>query len=147
MADAVPRMSLIITKLLYEKGLEIPVNNQHNVSASMSRARSRASMLSSGRASECSLTINSREDDGIISRSLYRIKFQFFLSHHIFTSKIVLFITPSQTLFLFLLRFTYSFGAVVCKLIVECIKNIIHEIKEVRKGGDDTNLFIIEFSN
>lgn len=77
MADTVPGMSLAITKLLYEKGLEIPANNQHNVTASLSRGKSRASMMSSGRASECSLTINSREDDGILSRRLYPTEFEF----------------------------------------------------------------------
>lgn len=69
MVDSISGMSLVITKLLYEKGMEIPMHNQSNRdSMSMSRARSRTSMRSSGRASECSLTINSREDDGIISR-------------------------------------------------------------------------------
>lgn len=68
MIENVPGMNLTITKLLYEKGLEIPLHNQNNTLGSLSRARSRASMRSSGRASECSLTINSREDDGIISR-------------------------------------------------------------------------------
>ncbi|XP_031638654.1 coiled-coil domain-containing protein 39 [Contarinia nasturtii] len=68
--DTVPGMSLVITKLLYEKGLEIPIHHQNarNAASSLSRAISRTSMRSSGRASECSLTINSREDDGIISR-------------------------------------------------------------------------------
>lgn len=70
-SDAMSGMSLVIAKLLYEKGLQIPAHGQHNASGAMSRARSRASLRSSGRASECSLTINSREDDGIISRSLY----------------------------------------------------------------------------
>lgn len=69
-SDAMSGMSLVIAKLLYEKGLQIPAHGQHNASGAMSRARSRASLRSSGRASECSLTINSREDDGIISRSL-----------------------------------------------------------------------------
>ena len=69
MIDAIPGMNLVITKLLYEKGLEIPIQNQSNRdSISLTRVRSRASMRSSGRASECSLTLNSREDDGIISR-------------------------------------------------------------------------------
>lgn len=70
-SDAMSGMSLVVAKLLYEKGLQIPAHGQHNTSGVMSRARSRASLRSSGRASECSLTINSREDDGIISRSLY----------------------------------------------------------------------------
>lgn len=82
MVDAIPGMSLVITKLLYEKGLEIPMHNQSN-RESLSRARSRASMRSSGRASECSLTINSREDDGIISRCtiLKHIFIPFILLH------------------------------------------------------------------
>lgn len=76
MIDAIPGMSLVITKLLYEKGLEIPMHNQSNrESVCLSRARSRASMRSSGRASECSLTINSREDDGIISRCRVFVRF------------------------------------------------------------------------
>lgn len=68
MIEAMPEMSLVITKLLYEKGIEIPMHGQNNALGMLSRARSRASMRSSGRASECSLTINSREDDGIISK-------------------------------------------------------------------------------
>lgn len=76
MIDSIPGISLVITKLLYEKGLEIPMQNQSNrESISLSRARSRASMRSSGRASECSLTINSREDDGIISRRRFQSNF------------------------------------------------------------------------
>lgn len=71
MIENVPGMNLIITKLLYEKGLEIPLHNQNNALGALSRARSRASMCSSGRASECSLTLNSRGDDGIMSRCKY----------------------------------------------------------------------------
>lgn len=77
MIETVSGMSLAITKLLYEKGLEIPANNQRNISASVSRTRSRMSILSSGRASECSLiTINGREDD-ILSRRSYHFGSEF----------------------------------------------------------------------
>lgn len=78
MIDTIPGMNLVITKLLYEKGLEIPVQNQSNRdSLSLTRVRSRASMHSSGRASECSLTLNSRDDDGIISRRKFQVEFLF----------------------------------------------------------------------
>lgn len=70
MVDGIPGMHLVITKLLYEKGLEIPTHNQCNIS----RTISRTSCRSSGRASECSLNINGREEDGIISRCLYQFE-------------------------------------------------------------------------
>lgn len=85
MIESLPGMSLIITKLMYEKGMEIPVSSQQNASAKMSTSRSRISMRSSGRNSECSLTVNSHEDDGILSRCLYNC-FSLFciLNFHLF---------------------------------------------------------------
>lgn len=66
LVEAVPIMSLTTSKLLYEKGLELPFHSQH-VSGTVSRSRSRASVQSSGRNSEYSFTLNS-QNDGIISR-------------------------------------------------------------------------------
>lgn len=67
--EAVPGMSFTITKLLYEKGLEIPAGSQHNGSGNMSRTKSRMSMRSSGRVSECSLSV-SRDDNAFLSKCL-----------------------------------------------------------------------------
>lgn len=58
---------LMATKLLYEKGLELPFRNSQQISCPILRTRSRTSVRSSGRNSECSYTLNSH-DDGIISR-------------------------------------------------------------------------------
>lgn len=69
--ETMPGMSLLITKLLYEKGLEIPAGSQQNASATMSRTRSRMSMRSSGRISECSLSVDSRGDKAFFSKCLY----------------------------------------------------------------------------
>lgn len=71
MVDTVSGIGSIVTKHLYEKGLEMPVNNQQTASRSCSRNRSRTSMRSSGRNSEYSLNL-SRDDDGIISRSILK---------------------------------------------------------------------------
>lgn len=68
MMDSEPRMSLSISNYLQENGLEIPVSSQHNVSATMSRTRSRLSMRSSGRASECNFSIHSGDGDGTLSK-------------------------------------------------------------------------------
>lgn len=68
LVENVSMMSLTATKLLYEKGLELSFRNQQ-VSGTASRARSRTSIRSSGRNSECSFTLNS-QDDGIISRCM-----------------------------------------------------------------------------
>lgn len=71
MMDTEPRMSLSINNHLNENGLEIPANSHHNASATMSRTRSRMSMRSSGRASECSLTVHS--GDGTLSRRMLHL--------------------------------------------------------------------------
>lgn len=68
--DNEPRMSLSISKHLNENGLEIPASGHHNPSTTMSRTRSRMSMRSSGRASECSLTMHSG-GDGTLSRRMF----------------------------------------------------------------------------
>lgn len=73
LVEAVSIMSLTASKLLYEKGLELPFHSQ-----TVSRTRSRASVRSSGRNSECSLTLNS-QNDGIISRRLWNIFLKYFL--------------------------------------------------------------------
>lgn len=89
-------------------------------------------MMSSGRASECSLTINSREDNGILSRRLYPTEFEF-----------IFFITPHFHMPNVFLNFiSYSIGTDVCKLNVERIKNINHEIEKVRKS-DYTTIVIV----
>lgn len=83
--ESMPGMSLIITKLLYEKGLEIPASRQQSGSVSMSRTKSRMSMRSSGRVSECSLSVNSRDDNAFFSKCLYhfnQILTHFFTQMH-----------------------------------------------------------------
>lgn len=71
MVDSVSGVGLVATKLLYEKGLEIPFLSNQNACGTMSRSRSHASIGSSSRNSECSNTLNSRDDDRILSKCLY----------------------------------------------------------------------------
>lgn len=99
--ETVPSMSLIISKLLYEKGLEIPASSQQSGSVNASRAKSRMSMRSSGRVSECSLSVNSRDDGAFFSKCLsYFIKiFRNFLSESIIIDVLVIFVLVSERTF------------------------------------------------
>lgn len=99
LVETVTIMSLTASKLLYEKGLELPFHSQQ-VSGTVSRARSRASVRSSGRNSECSFTLNS-QNDGIISRCSWNIflKYVFFLDFFLIIMSSLLPFTVSERTF------------------------------------------------
>lgn len=76
LVEAVSVISLTASKLLYEKGLELPFHSQQ-VSGTVSRTSSRASVQSMGQNSECNFTLNS-QNDRIISRSSWNIFLKYF---------------------------------------------------------------------
>lgn len=76
MVDTVSGMGPVVTKHLYEKGLQMPVQSTAAIStrqqpSTSSQNLSRTSFRSSGRESEYSFNLDSRDQDGIISRSTY----------------------------------------------------------------------------
>lgn len=75
MVDSVSGIGLIVPRLLYEKGLEIPMPSQYTICKPTSRAKSRLSMGSSEAESECNM--QSPSDDGLLSKCMVKTVFRF----------------------------------------------------------------------
>lgn len=76
MIDSVIGMGPIVSKYLYEKGIEIPVQSSANgqyggITASSSRNRSRTSFYGSIRGSEVSLNVRKENEREVVSRCKY----------------------------------------------------------------------------
>lgn len=71
MVDSVSDIGLVVPRLLYEKGLEIPMPSQYTAPKPVSRARSRLSRRSSEAESDRN-SMHSPSDDGLLSMSEFR---------------------------------------------------------------------------
>lgn len=74
LVDSVSGIGLIVPRLLYEKGLEIPIPSQYTICKPTSRTRSRLSMRSSEAESECN--VQSPGDDGLLSKCMVKTVFR-----------------------------------------------------------------------